>query len=439
MHCAPLAPRCSAFWLRSFAVAAVAAGLTTACKKPAQRQEPPAEVRAVASSIAALEAPPPEAPSVPLAQEIERFSTLEDCRSRHQEQDPVLGDALDALGYEVLVDDACLALDALKTRETARCGGLQSSTLRLRCLRDVAIVRKEGALCPLAQENDRRSGRDPLCVALAEGAYVACTGLRAYAEKTGCEAATTGEAIRCEPLGKTERSRCERLVRRFSGLGTRGVATLPPRSRGTITLEALEGSTPLYAFPENSAPSPASRTDGSATDGDAGAHVEGETTVNLGTSEGASPEAQRRDPLEAFAGAVLSAGERGGFLTDGGASADRQELVLGRFRHGGMTTTYVAPANGRMRLALALTLARAGTPAEVGALELELPGRTTFVYEKSAANLSSRFEGTATVTPADRLTVGGPVRVHLEGKVGVVPNEFRVKIDLETWLRDQVP
>jgi hypothetical protein len=135
----------------------------------------------------------------------------------------------------------------------------------------------------------------------------------------------------------------------------------------------------------------------------------------------------------------LSAGERGGFLTDGGALADRQELVLGRFRHGGMTTTYVAPANGRMRLALALTLARAGTPAEVGALELELPGRTTFVYEKSAANLSSRFEGTATVTPADRLTVGGPVRVHLEGKVGVVPNEFRVKIDLETWLRDQVP
>ena len=400
----------------------MAAGLTTACKKPAQRQEPPPEVRAVASSIAALEAPPPEAPSVPLAQEIERFSTLEDCRSRHQEQDPVLGDALDALGYEVLVDDACLALDALKTRETARCGGLQSSTLRLRCLRDVAIVRKEGALCPLAQENDRRSGRDPLCVALAEGAYVACTGLRAYAEKTGCEAATTGEAIRCEPLGKTERSRCERLVRRFSGLGTRGVATLPPRSRGTITLEALEGSTPLYA---------------AAPDGDAGPPVEAETTVSLGTSEGASPEAQRRDPLEAFAGAVLSAGERGGFLTDGGALADRQELVLGRFRHGGMTTTYVAPANGRMRLALALTVANGR--AEVGALELELPGRTTFVYEKSAANLSSRFEGTATVIPADRLTVGGPVRVHLEGKIGVVPNEFRVKIDLETWLRDQVP
>jgi hypothetical protein len=102
-----------------------------------------------------------------------------------------------------------------------------------------------------------------------------------------------------------------------------------------------------------------------------------------------------------------------------------------------MTTTYVAPANGRMRLALALAVANGR--AEVGALELELPGRTTFVYEKSAANLSSRFEGTATVIPADRLTVGGPVRVHLEGKVGVVPNEFRVKIDLETWLRDQVP
>src|SRR5262249_3239300 len=72
-------------------------------------------------------------PSGDLRSDIESFTTLDACVRARATVDPLLGDAIEALGYDTLTRDACRILQALKAKNTEACRPIASSALRNRC------------------------------------------------------------------------------------------------------------------------------------------------------------------------------------------------------------------------------------------------------------------------------------------------------------------
>ena len=63
----------------------------------------------------------PAAPGGDLQRDLAEFTTLDACVHAHRVTDPVLADAVDALGYDTLVRDACRILQALKSKDGKFC------------------------------------------------------------------------------------------------------------------------------------------------------------------------------------------------------------------------------------------------------------------------------------------------------------------------------
>lgn len=198
---------------------------------PAEPPKPPRSYRVADAGLAELLgfdadiSVDPPAPAGNLKDEVDAFTTLDACVASRAPFDPVVGDAIDAIGYDSLRHDACRVLAAVKKRDTALCEPISSSSLRTHCEASVAIVAADEAMCPLVLEN-----HDPVCVALARRDSRLCaTAL--HDQRAMCRAILAHDASKCE--GET---RCERLVKRWSDLvsdaaqgpelGTRMVMTL---------------------------------------------------------------------------------------------------------------------------------------------------------------------------------------------------------------------
>ena len=107
----------------------------------------------------------PPRPSGDLRADLDAFTTVEACAEKRAGIDPLVGDALDAIGYETFLRDACRMLDAMKAEDAKRCDAIDASSLRARCRARVAMVAGRADDCPLRSESEPALGREPACVA----------------------------------------------------------------------------------------------------------------------------------------------------------------------------------------------------------------------------------------------------------------------------------
>ncbi|MCS6901656.1 MAG: hypothetical protein RMJ98_18630, partial [Myxococcales bacterium] len=119
--------------------------------------------------------PPP--PAGDLAAEIEAFTDLKSCALRHRLGDPIVADAVEALGYDRLATDACRGIEALKRRDGGPCREVLSSALRRHCEAQVAMYTGQPELCPLTGRVLGVAEREPLCLAAARRDVRPCAAL----------------------------------------------------------------------------------------------------------------------------------------------------------------------------------------------------------------------------------------------------------------------
>jgi hypothetical protein len=82
----------------------------------------------------------PPAPPGDLKTELDEFTTVDACVQQRARLDPLVGDALDAIGYDTFLRDACRMLDAAKAQDDRRCEAIDASILRERCKATVAEI-----------------------------------------------------------------------------------------------------------------------------------------------------------------------------------------------------------------------------------------------------------------------------------------------------------
>ena len=192
-----------------------------------------------------IEAPfDPPAAAGDLAADIAAFTTLEAC-VEHASVEPFLGDALQAIGYDSFVRDACRIIDAAKARDLTRCDAIDASMLRERCVATVAEVAGDPDACPWLFPGQRERGRDPSCIALSMRDPRMCAGAENESSRATCQAITTHEPAPCAPLSsRVERARCTREARRYgSAVSAREVPSKPwAAPTGSFSIAAPDGA-----------------------------------------------------------------------------------------------------------------------------------------------------------------------------------------------------
>jgi len=146
-----------------------------------------------------------------LAHDVEAFTTLDACVHAHRVTDPVLADAVDSLGYDTLVRDACRTVQALKSKDARLCSPIAASSLRQRCEAQVAVLTGQPALCPVAGGGSASQGRDPVCLARASRDERLCAAALP-SDRTTCKALVGGRARDCG-----NDAACVRQVERYRG------------------------------------------------------------------------------------------------------------------------------------------------------------------------------------------------------------------------------
>jgi hypothetical protein len=374
---------------------AAAAALTSACdeKKPGPVPPPSASVAAPASpaSVVAMlgldagvfgESSDPPAPAGDLKAELDRFVNVETCVKERANLDPLVGDALRAIGYDTFLRDACRLLEAAKDKKRETCDRIDSSALRLRCQSWVAMVAQTPETCPLQFEGIVTRGRNVTCLAVAGKDPRLCAGEARTTVRATCDAMTNRDESKCDVLLPNDAPACKREVARWRAL-------LAPPLSGLSKLPAPRGK-----------------------------------LVVKGDSGTPDPPTTDADLASEFA--------RGGVVV---TSRERARVELGMI--GESETSHIAPSpNRRARLGLAVLLDPGQTPKDpprplLERLELEIPGETTIVYP------SARCDCHVTTARIEK-TRGGELALALQGVVGSGTRNYKIDIDLATYVRDVV-
>ncbi|HZW76089.1 MAG TPA: hypothetical protein VFF43_21235, partial [Caldimonas sp.] len=211
----------------------------------------PATVAGIASALgvdaASIEAPvDPPAPAGDLRADIDQYKSLDACVAERSRLDPLVGDALEALGYDTFLRDACRVLDAAKAKEPKRCEAIDASALRARCAAVVAAFAGDPDACPWEVGSRPLLGRDSTCVAEAAHDPRLCAGAARDACET-CAALVWRDPKRCEGLpAAADRGACRRDVQRWAGVLAAPAEGLAPLAKPTakLVLVPLEGTSP---------------------------------------------------------------------------------------------------------------------------------------------------------------------------------------------------
>lgn len=176
----------------------------------------------------------PSGPPGDLAEEIAAFVSVRDCVTRHRVQDPLVADALDGLGYDGFVGDACRSLWALKERSHAPCREILSSAVRERCEANVAMLVGEESLCPLRERTAGAPQHDPTCLAAARRDVRPCAALVGFG-RAACEGLVARDVARCgtDP-------RCKRQVSRWKSSLPVPKGEAPVSSRVELVVRSLD-------------------------------------------------------------------------------------------------------------------------------------------------------------------------------------------------------
>jgi hypothetical protein len=234
--------------------------LATACdqSEPDRRGALPGEPAPRSSTgLAAADAsadlpqvPDPPALAGDLATEIHDFTTLDACVDRRASLDPLVGDALEAIGYDTLLRDACRMLDAAKARDARRCDPIAISPMRDRCKALVAETAGTPDGCPWLVDSRQALGREPSCVALASRDPRLCSAVTETLPGTTCLAIARHDAAPCNRLAKAgDRARCARDVSRWGSLlpVPTGATARPLATQGKLTATSSQADGPIQA------------------------------------------------------------------------------------------------------------------------------------------------------------------------------------------------
>ena len=130
----------------------------------------------------------PPAPAGDFRAELAAFTTVDACVAQRGALDPAVGDALEAIGYDTLVRDACRMLEAAHAQDRKRCAGIDASSLRERCEALVAELAGDPDACPFQFPARPESGRDPVCIAVAVHDARFCAAAVGAPDRATCEA-----------------------------------------------------------------------------------------------------------------------------------------------------------------------------------------------------------------------------------------------------------
>jgi hypothetical protein len=363
--------------------------LCTSCeeKRPAPPPEPAPPPNS--SSLAALgidagvlgEPLDPPAPAGDLKQDLDRFVNVDQCVAERAKLDPLVGDALGAIGYETFLRDTCRLLEAAKDHKREACDRIDSSALRARCQSWVAMVAQSPDACPMQFEGLVTRGRNPSCVAIAAKDPRLCAGESRTVQRGTCEAMVARDPAKCDVLIPNQRALCQREVARWRPVLSPPLEGLEklPMPRGRLSIRGTSGT-----------PDPPS------------------TEVDL------SPD---------FARGVVVVTAR-----------ERMRIELGTIVESEAARIAASPQKkSRVGLAMILEPAKKDAPRPVlQKLELELPGEAPLVSPPATCDCK--------ITTARALaTRGAEVAIVLDGTLSSGPRSYKVTIDLATFVRDVVP
>jgi len=193
----------------------------------------------------------PPAPAGDLKADLDTFTTIDTCVQQRAAVDPVLGDALESIGYDTFVRDACRVLDAAKAHEAKRCDAIDASGLRARCQATVAQVAGSADACPWEIASKPARGREPACVAVAERDARLCAAVIDRADRATCDAVASGKADACAKLPRrVDQARCARDADRWrtsipAPTGESPAALAVPA--GKLHVEGGDGGAPVDA------------------------------------------------------------------------------------------------------------------------------------------------------------------------------------------------
>ena len=229
---------------KQIAVSLLLAAIFSCDNEDTPHQSPLASPSAVATTLGidaaalGIGLTDPERPAGDLAADLQAFTTVEACMKQHTASlDPLVGDAVDAIGYDTFLRDACRVLEAAKNKDGKQCDLIDSSALRTRCRSITAMVAGDPNGCPLKAPSKPESGRDATCVAAALRSPAMCAGAAAR-DRSACEALLGHDASKCDALVlPDQRAPCVRDARRFRGVlgGAAEIRDLPA-PKGTLTL-----------------------------------------------------------------------------------------------------------------------------------------------------------------------------------------------------------
>jgi hypothetical protein len=389
--------------LGALTLAAWAAALTAGCESPSGRPDlapprasGPADVPAIAKLLGVdagdFETLDPPAPPGDLKADIDRFTTLEACTLERARLDPLLGDALEAIGYDTFLRDACRVIEAAKANDANRCAAIDASSLEARCRATVAEVAGTPDACPWETPSRPTRGRDARCLAVASRDVRLCAAVADPLERATCEAtldASDPSDRSCATLStRGAQSRCSRDADRWHG----------------VLASAKEG--------ERSGPNAHDRPLAIAGK----LHVE---------------RMDHADAAEAIDVDLTPDLARGVTLVQ---QRDGTRLVLGPLTEAGLD--FIAPSpHVRASLALELTAVPAprgaGTTARIERAELVVPGRAPLSTPGAQSTLAVKLDK---LDPAR----GSPVAVVVDGDISASGSSWRVHAEAATFVRDVV-
>lgn len=367
--------------------------LGAACEQKKAPPEPPghAEPPPAASTLAllgidagGLEPLDPPAPAGDLKEELDRFVNVDQCVAQRAKMDPLIGDALGAIGYETFLRDACRLLEATKDRKRETCDRIDSSALRARCQSWVAMASQLPDACPMQFEGLVTRGRSASCVAVAARDPRLCAGEPRSVQRATCEAMILREPARCDALLPNQRPLCQREIARWRSVLAAPLEGLEklPSVRGRLTLRGAGGT-------------PDPRT----------------TEVDLGAD---------------FARGVV-------VVTAGSQAVQRMRIELGTVVESEAARIAASPQKRpRIGLALILEPGKKDAPRPVlQKLELELPGEAPIVSPPASCDCKITMARVAAARGAEAAIV-------IDGTLTSGTRSYTIGVDLATFVRDVV-
>jgi hypothetical protein len=357
-------------------------------------------------AAAVLESPiDPPAPAGDLHGDIEAFTTIDACVAQRAAVDPLVGDALHAIGYDTFLRDACRTLAAAKAKDAHECEAIDAEALRARCRMLVAVLQGDADACPFYVAIRPALGRDPTCLAIAGHDARLCAAAEPF-DRPECEALASRDAAPCNALLRdAERARCGReLARMITVLPDPGEArpALAAPS-GKLTIH-VRGVTPLVAPAAAPAPdaAPEDASDDAAPEEatDLDASLPRDVTVDLAT--------------ELARGVVLF------------QDVDGTHLDLGTLREPS-PTNYANPPLARPHVGLSLVLGPTSHLTRTDHCELGLPNQATRVSPGARCSVD------LTIDKLD-FARGGDARMKVHGAI----DDYVFDMTVSTFVRDVV-